>query len=166
MGDNKNALNIIIERLGDVHRAIDFAKEQNNDDLWEDLLRYSETKPESIRGLLENVGANIDPIRLIRRIKNGLEIPGQKEALITILSDFNLQLSLLDGCRAVLGGDCSDLSRNLQRDQVRGFFGSAATPCPTCNLPIYSGPQSLALLFLCRHVVHATCVRGDDNLPQ
>ncbi|TDL30074.1 vacuolar assembling protein VPS41 [Rickenella mellea] len=166
MGDNKNALNLIIERLGDVHRAIDFAKEQNDDDLWEDLLRYSETKPEFIRGLLENVGANIEPIRLIRRIKNGLEIPGLKEALITILSDFNLQLSLLDGCRAVLGGDCSDLSRNLQRDQVRGFFGSAATPCPICNLPIYSGPQSLALLFLCRHVVHATCVRGGDNLPQ
>lgn len=45
-----------------------------------------------IRGLLENVGAEIDPIRLIRRIKNGLEIPGLKEALIKILWDFNLQV--------------------------------------------------------------------------
>src|ERR1700753_1273014 len=26
-------------------QAIDFAKEQNDDDLWEDLLRYSETRP-------------------------------------------------------------------------------------------------------------------------
>lgn len=45
-----------------------------------------------IRGLLENVGAEIDPIRLIRRIKNGLEIPGLKLALIKILQDFNLQV--------------------------------------------------------------------------
>jgi len=45
-----------------------------------------------IRGLLENVGAEIDPIRLIKRIKNGLEIPGLKEALIKILWDFNLQV--------------------------------------------------------------------------
>lgn len=45
MGNNKKALNLIIERLGDVSRAIDFAKEQNDDDLWEDLLRYSETRP-------------------------------------------------------------------------------------------------------------------------
>lgn len=45
-----------------------------------------------IRGLLENVGAEIDPIRLIRRIRNGLEIPGLKPALIKILHDFSLQV--------------------------------------------------------------------------
>lgn len=62
MGNNRQALTLIIERLGDVNRvsckflhlfsmvligaqAIDFAKEQNDDDLWEDLLRYSETRP-------------------------------------------------------------------------------------------------------------------------
>jgi len=45
MGNNKKALTLIIERLGDVHRAIDFAKEQSDDDLWEDLLKYSETRP-------------------------------------------------------------------------------------------------------------------------
>ncbi|KAM6488910.1 hypothetical protein JOM56_015641 [Amanita muscaria] len=56
IGNNKQALTLIIERLGDVHRAIDFAKEQNDDDLWEDLLRYSEMRPMFIRGLLENVG--------------------------------------------------------------------------------------------------------------
>lgn len=94
-------------------QAIEFAKEQNDNDLWEDLLRYSETKPRTfrsapssaqqadcssppgfIRGLLENVGAEIDPIRLIRRIQNGLEIPGLKPALIKILQDFNLQVRL------------------------------------------------------------------------
>lgn len=26
-------------------KAIDFAKEQSDDDLWEDLLKYSETRP-------------------------------------------------------------------------------------------------------------------------
>jgi hypothetical protein len=45
MGSNKQALTLIIERLGDVNRAIDFAKEQSDDDLWEDLLKYSETRP-------------------------------------------------------------------------------------------------------------------------
>lgn len=69
MGDNKRALNLIIERLGDVQRvrrelshlargmrlltllygqAIEFAKEQNDNDLWEDLLKYSETKPREL----------------------------------------------------------------------------------------------------------------------
>ena len=107
-----------------LYQAIDFAKEQNDDDLWEDLLRYSESRPAFIRGLLENVGADIDPIRLIRRIKNGLEIPGLKEALIKILQAFNLQVSLMEGCQTILDGDCATLAKRLQKDQTKGFFGS------------------------------------------
>jgi hypothetical protein len=145
MGNNKKALTLIIERLGDVQRvstspfslftptiahtflsshlqAIEFAKEQSDDDLWEDLLKYSETRPTFIRGLLENVGVEISPIRLIRRIKNGLEIPGLKEALIKILQDFHLQISLLEGCGAILDGDCADLAGRLQRGQGSAFF--------------------------------------------
>ncbi|KAI0053795.1 vacuolar assembling protein VPS41 [Auriscalpium vulgare] len=165
MGNNKKALYLIIDRLGDVNRAIDFAKEQNDDDLWEDLLKYSETRPPFIRGLLENVGAEIDPIRLIRRIKNGLEIPGLKPALIKILHDFNLQISLLDGCQAILNGDSSDLAKQLHRDQSSGFFLTAKTPCPICNLPLQDTSATVALLFLCRHVVHARCAEGGDDLP-
>jgi len=140
--------------------------------------------PAFIRGLLENVGAGIDPIRLIRRIKNGLEIPGLKPALIKILQDFNLQLSLLDGCKTILDGDCADLAKKFHKDQTSGFFlsgtfvlrfslphpfhsrdHSGKTICPICTLPLQQHPQELVLLFLCRHVVHAKCARGGDGLP-
>ncbi|KAH8118877.1 vacuolar assembling protein VPS41 [Phellopilus nigrolimitatus] len=167
MGNNKQALTLIIERLGDVNRVrshsqppIDFAKEQNDDDLWEDLLRYSETRPAFIRGLLENVGAEIDPIRLIRRIKNGLEIPGLKEALIQILQAFHLQISLLEGCQTILAGDCGTLARRLHKGQTQGFFETAATQCPVCAEPLHAGPAGATMLFLCRHVVHLRCVKG------
>jgi hypothetical protein len=105
-------------------QAIDFAKERKDDDLWEDFLRYSETRPTFIKGLLENVSTEIDPIRIIRRIRNGLEIPGLKESLIKILQDFNLQTSLMEGCGTVLDSDCADLSAKLQRAQVGGFSGN------------------------------------------
>ncbi|GAA5908809.1 Vps41p [Sporobolomyces salmoneus] len=137
MGDNKRALNLIIERLGDVQRAIDFAKEQNDNDLWEDLLRYSETKPRFIRGLLENVGAEIDPLRLIRRIKNGLEIPGLKPALIKILQDFNLQLSLMEGCKSILYSDCRHLTLSLHDSQTTGFLWTAETKDKLTGESIY-----------------------------
>ncbi|KAF9004353.1 hypothetical protein BDQ17DRAFT_1241222 [Cyathus striatus] len=158
MGNNKEALTVIIERLGDVHRAIEFAKEQNDDELWEDLLKYSETRPTFIRGLLENVGVEISPVRLIRRIKNGLEIPGLKEALIKILQDFHLQISLLEGCQAILNGDSSEFGRRLQKGQGSGFFLTGKTACPICTRPLQDNPQSLIFLYLCRHVVHAGCV--------
>ncbi|KPV76970.1 uncharacterized protein RHOBADRAFT_51945 [Rhodotorula graminis WP1] len=137
MGDNKRALNLIIERLGDVQRAIEFAKEQNDNDLWEDLLRYSETKPRFIRGLLENVGAEIDPIRLIRRIQNGLEIPGLKPALIKILQDFNLQISLMEGCKSILYSDCRTLALSLQGSQTSGFLWTGDTKDASTGEPVF-----------------------------
>ena len=84
--------------------------------------RISYSTAAFIRGLLENVGVEISPIRLIRRIKNGLEIPGLKEALIKILQDFHLQISLLEGCQRIMDGDISDLSLRLQKNQTNGFF--------------------------------------------
>jgi hypothetical protein len=152
VGDNKRALNLIIERLNDVSRAIDFAKEQNDDDLWEDLLRYSENRPAFIRGLLENVGAEIDPIRLIRRIKDGLEIPGLRPALIKILHDFNLQISLLEGCLSILYHDIRSLQDDLFQGQSQAHYcepetitaGSAArgggspSLCDACSRPLFA----------------------------
>ncbi|KAI8332834.1 hypothetical protein BC941DRAFT_462763 [Chlamydoabsidia padenii] len=121
MGNNKKALMLIINRLGDVQRAIDFAKEQKDDDLWEDLLTYSMDKPLFIRGLLENVGTDIEPLRLIKRIPDDLEIPGLKEALLKILQDYNLQMSLHQGCEKILVSDSVFLADRMYKTQKRGI---------------------------------------------
>ncbi|PWN54103.1 hypothetical protein IE53DRAFT_39224 [Violaceomyces palustris] len=175
VGDNKRAMSLIIERLGDVERAIDFAKEQSDDDLWEDLLRYSETKPAFIRGLLENVGAEIDPIRLIRRIKNGLEIPGLKPALIKILHDFNLQISLLEGCEAILSHDKKVLAAELDRSQSRARYCDFETFCANCSEPLFvignyeisasSSDRPPTIMFLCDHAYHLSCLIPPANIP-
>jgi vacuolar protein sorting-associated protein 41 len=77
-----------------------------------------------IRGLLENVGAEINPLRLIRRINDGLEIPGLKDALIKILQASNLQVSLLQGCQKILLSDGDALARQLQDRQTNGAYGT------------------------------------------
>ncbi|EED78223.1 predicted protein [Postia placenta Mad-698-R] len=97
MGNNKEALTLIIEQLGDVKRAINFAKEQHDDDLWEGLLKYFETRP---------------------RLKG---------ALMEILHDLNLQASLLERCQTILNGDAAELARQLHRNQTCRFFLSAQT---------------------------------------
>jgi hypothetical protein len=45
MGNCRRALQMIMEELGDVDKAIDFAKEQDDSELWEDLISYSIDKP-------------------------------------------------------------------------------------------------------------------------
>lgn len=41
----------------------------------------------------------------------------------------------------------------------------AKRTCPVCSHSLQEDPQSLLLLFLCRHVVHVHCAAGGDQLP-
>ena len=40
----------------------------------------------------------------------------------------------------------------------------ATAPRVLCTEPLQRSPQDLLLLFLCRHVVHANCIDGVDEL--
>lgn len=77
-------------------------------------------KIEFIRGLLENVGTEIEPLRLIQRIPDNLEIPGLKDALLKILQDYNLQMSLHEGCEKILVSDSVFLADKMYKAHKRG----------------------------------------------
>lgn len=47
-----------------------------------------------ISSLLENIGSYVDPIRLIKRIPEGMEIIGLRDRLVKIISDYNLQVNI------------------------------------------------------------------------
>ena len=119
-GRIQKALFIIIEKLGDVSQAIAFAKEQDDSDLWNDLLNYSMNKPTFIRALLEEAGTAIDPITLVRRIPEGLEIEGLRNSLTRMIKEFELQHSISDGAARVFRGEVTRSMTNLRAGQKGG----------------------------------------------
>ncbi|KAI9743204.1 MAG: Vacuolar protein sorting-associated protein 41 [Claussenomyces sp. TS43310] len=119
-GQTKRALFLIIDRLADVSQAIAFAKQQDDSDLWEDLLNYSMDKPRFIRGLLEEVGTAIDPITLVRRIPEGLEIPGLREGLSRMVREYDIQHSISSGVARVLRGEVAIAQITLRAGQRKG----------------------------------------------
>lgn len=92
MGNTKHALQLITNELRDVDQAIEFCKEHNDEELWEDLIDYAIDKPTFITGLLNNIGTHVDPIILIQKIQEGMKIPGLRDSLVRILQDYNLQV--------------------------------------------------------------------------
>lgn len=120
-GQMKRALYLIIDRLGDVSRAIAFAKELDDPDLWEDLLNYSMDKPRFIRGLLEEVGTAINPITLVRRIPEGLEIEGLREGLKHIMKEHEIQYSISEGVARVLRSEVAAYQSTLRSGQRKGI---------------------------------------------
>lgn len=129
-----------------------------------------------IRGLLLNVGTEIDPIRLIKRIPNGLEIPDLRQALLKILQDFNLQMSLREGCKRILQNDSVAMSHQLQKSQRRGMSCSEDTLCATCQLPLFQrgenrlpgSPISTFVMFICKHGYHDRCLfpGEEETMPK
>ena len=120
-GRTQTALFIIIEKLDDVSLAISFAKEQDDPDLWEDLLNYSMNKPTFIRALLEEVGNAVDPITLVRKIPEGLEIPGLRDSLTRMIKEFELQDSISDGAARVFRGEVTASMDKLRAGQKSGI---------------------------------------------
>lgn len=119
-GQMKRALYLIIDRLSDVSQAIAFAKEQDDPDLWEDLLNYSMDKPRFIRGLLEEVGTAINPITLVRRIPEALEIPGLREGLKHIMKEHEIQYSISSGVARVFRSEVAVAQNILRNGQRKG----------------------------------------------
>jgi vacuolar protein sorting-associated protein 41 len=67
---------------------------------------------------LNNIGTHVDPVKLIDRIPNGVQIKGLRDALMKILGDYRVQISLLDGSKKIISGDCLNLM-DKQIKQVR-----------------------------------------------
>ncbi|KAF5002671.1 hypothetical protein FGRMN_209 [Fusarium graminum] len=120
-GQMKRALYLIIDRLKNVHKAIEFAKEQDDPDLWEDLLKYSMDKPSFIRGLLEQVGTAINPITVVQRIPEGLEIEGLREGLTHMMKEHEIQYSISSGVARVLRSEVATAQNELRAGQRKGI---------------------------------------------
>ena len=119
-GRTTQALRLIIDHLNDVSQAIAFAKEQDDQSLWDDLLDYSMNKPRFIRGLLEEVGTAIDPIKLVRRIPAGLEIEGLREGLSRMVKEYEIQHSISLGVARVLRGEVAAAMATRGSGQRKG----------------------------------------------
>ncbi|KAI9591225.1 hypothetical protein BDF19DRAFT_455828 [Syncephalis fuscata] len=163
MGNSHKALWLIIERLDDVHQAVEFAKEQNDAQLWDNLLTYSKDKPVFIKSLLEGVGSHVDPVRLVELIPKQLEIPGLKQGISKILQDYALQLSLQNDCNKILTAHISDLGYQQLSAQRRGYSCSPENMiCHLCEGPLLFDTSVVNVLFFCGHAFHEFCLFDGD----
>ncbi|KAK1320882.1 hypothetical protein QJS10_CPA03g02564 [Acorus calamus] len=109
MGNTKQALAVIINKLEDIEEAIEFVTMQNDDELWEELITQCLRKPEMVGVLLEHTVGNLDPLYIVNIVPNGLQIPRLRDRLIRIITDYRTETSLRQGCNDILKADCVNL---------------------------------------------------------
>ncbi len=140
-GQMKKALFLIIDELHDVSKAIEFAKEQGDKDLWDDFLEYSMSRPKFISGLLAEVGMAVDPITLIKRIPPGLEIEGLKDGLKKLLREYDLHNSISSGASQVFSSEVAMGMDTLRRGRRKGVKFDTGLQKPKKKAPQPAGAE-------------------------
>jgi vacuolar protein sorting-associated protein 41 len=92
MGNRQQALNLLINQLRNVKKAIEFVRTQGDDQLWDDLIDCSMTDSQYVFELLEHIRGEVNPARIIEKIPDAMQIPNLRDRLRKIIADYNLQV--------------------------------------------------------------------------
>ncbi|KAB1227360.1 hypothetical protein CJ030_MR1G005938 [Morella rubra] len=122
MGNAKQALAVIIDKLGDIEEAVEFVTIQHDDDLWEELIKQCLHKPEMVGVLLEHTVGNLDPLYIVNMVPDGLEIPRLRDRLVKIITDYRTETSLRHGCNDILKADCVNLLIKYYKEARHGVY--------------------------------------------
>ncbi|XP_072932333.1 vacuolar protein sorting-associated protein 41 homolog [Epargyreus clarus] len=161
IGNTREALQIIIEKLDDINQAINFCQEHNDKELWTDLIKQTVDKPECVTLLLKRIGNYVDPRMLIQNIQSGCEIKDLKESLAKMMCDYYLQLSVQEACKVITLRNYFDLHEKLIIGQQRGISVTDEFLCCVCQRRIIIKDLSNAsdlIVYNCRHSFHIECL--------
>ncbi|XP_014241580.1 vacuolar protein sorting-associated protein 41 homolog [Cimex lectularius] len=164
IGNTKEALELILTSIGDIERAIDFCKEHDDEELWEDLISFSLDKPMCITNLLQNIGTYVDPNILLQKIDNKLPIPSLKESLVKLMQGYNLQVQVQEGCNVILANDSFALSEKVRSIRQRGVLIGDDQQCGSCHKKVIlkstkdSNVKESLVIFHCNHIFHRDCL--------
>ena len=167
MGKLNEALELLVVENDDPEAAVNFCKEHDDPQLWDDLIDYSSDKPSFMSYLLKNVGNYMNSEKsqkLIKSIEHGLEMPGIRESLIQMLRDFQLQVSLQQGFMKIVASDCYSLTRRNLKAKSNARIVHGSSTCSVCNDEFLSrNPDKMKnlIIFNCGHAYHEECLVGD-----
>ncbi|XP_074029511.1 vacuolar protein sorting-associated protein light [Leptinotarsa decemlineata] len=167
IGDTKEALELIIKELKDMQYAISFCREHDDSDLWDDLINHCVDKPEFVTFLLEGIGTYVDPTDLVLKIKQDMEIPGLKNSLVKMLNQYNLQVSVQEGCKKILVSDYFNLQKKLVNVHQRGLSVTEEMVCGACHRKLIEKDPARAAniaIFNCKHAFHSHCMPKNGTI--
>jgi hypothetical protein len=125
MGRSSEALDVIFDELHDMAAAISFVKSRSDEPrLWTLLLERALAEPperagEYVGQLLTSAGQSVDPLMLIDRIPQGLEIPRMRDKLVMILREYSFATRMRAGCVKVAEKDGFALASESVRARRR-----------------------------------------------
>ncbi|GMT33744.1 hypothetical protein PFISCL1PPCAC_25041, partial [Pristionchus fissidentatus] len=163
-GNRIEALNLMISHHNRIDLAISFCQEHDDSDLWAYLVDEIVKRPQHMKLLLSTAGPSLDPLFVVQRMPMDLDVPGLRDALAKILSDYAMQVELQRGCHDATLADVRLLLTAMLQFANAAVVVSSRSRCALCDKFILGENRNAGngrdlKLFACHHSVHASCAQ-------
>lgn len=133
IGDNRLAMELILNRLDDPDEALDFARRQHDRDAWQVLLDYAVAdvdggRPQYIKTLIEGADDKTsefyDPLTLLKRMPASIVVNGLNQSVVKFTKNNALNLVLHQLIVNILYKQAETASRTYKHIMVAGVDAS------------------------------------------
>ena len=146
MGNFREALEVILVRLKNVAKAVQYVEKQADKSLWNELIeRTVNNAGKLMPELLDAIKGHpkVDVRDLIDKIPPQLHIEGLRQKLIAIFEEFGREKSVTHGTTNILRNDCLKLKERLTQQARQGILinnsqNEESFFCTICNVPLQS----------------------------
>lgn len=125
VGENKKAMQLIMEQLDDPEGAIRFAKIQNDKETWNLLLQFSYSRPKFIKALIElsddQSNAIYNPITILQNMDTDVEVEGLRESVIKVEKENDITLIVNELILRIVTKRSESISKTYHSDIIRGM---------------------------------------------
>lgn len=150
MGNAREAMSIMLDRLRDVEGAVSIAASFGDEDLWTELVKrvIATRSGEAVGNLLDSiVNTPLSPLRVIMQVPSAVAIPRLQARLLAMLRDKLLHRSMVDTCCGLVQRDLVSLIQLHGSRQRAPVLVSADAACALCqaSLAVARAPTARAL---------------------
>ena len=125
IGEHERAVVLLVDKVGDPGEAVRYAQSIGGE-VWDVLLDHALSKKDDGGGfvkelLLHTVNAGIDPVPVLSRVAEGVEIPGLKEILKSIIRGAWFDGKVYDLSREVVIEEYVTVSKRYRSVREKGY---------------------------------------------
>ncbi|ULT82386.1 hypothetical protein L3Y34_011977 [Caenorhabditis briggsae] len=176
-GNHYEAVKMMVREYKNIEKVIAYCKavstDQNDRDLWIHLLEVVADFPTHFSQLIIEASNCLDPILIMDKLPDDVDIPNLSEALEKLLTDFTNYVELQQCCYDSTLNDLHVLTNNLMLASDKSVSVSLMTRCSLCSQVIMNTGQDMIprkfndiKVFKCGHIFHLTCSASEIDRRQ
>eukprot|EP01155_Anaeramoeba_flamelloides_P004650 Anaeramoba_flamelloidesa1068998_41.p1 GENE.a1068998_41~~a1068998_41.p1 ORF type:complete len:632 (-),score=171.06 a1068998_41:11-1906(-) len=160
MGKTNEALDLVMNKLGDISQAIELVQSEDDPSLWKELVKICMNHSKHLAYLLKTlVNTKINYLSIVKKIPLNTNIIDLSNSLGQIIHDEKIKTELITVTSNIVKKDSTKLMNKLHNNLVGSTYVESNQICSICNDPMKNFEHEKGIFFFCGHSFHESCIR-------